>query len=239
MLRFNPFLWSFLLCSFPLFSQVPVSQATDVPFITSLNEAYGTSDKIIHGQAYLPSHPLANNHPFFISSEWVSSTLFIRGEAVADVMLAYNLELDRPVLQYKPGDGSTTYLILSHTRVDSFYLGDHSFASSLALGLKEPQGGYYEQLFTGNISLVQQHEKFFIATYSAVSPNGSYGGRKPALYLIHNGQKTPVSDKRSFLSFFEAHGDAVKNYMRTEKITYKRATPIQLHLLMQYCNALP
>lgn len=239
MLKFTPFLWSFLLWSFPLLSQVPGSQSIDPAFTASLNEAYGTSDKVIHGQAYLPSHPLANNHPFFASPEWISSTLFIRGEAIPDVMLAYNLELDRPVLQYKPGDGSTTYLILSHTRVDSFHLSGHSFASSLALDLKEPKGGYYEQLFTGKINLVQQHEKFFIATYSAVSPNGSYGSRKPALYLIQNGQKTPVPDKRSFRSFFEAHGDAVKDFMRTEKITYKRATPAQLHHLMQYCNALP
>ena len=230
-----------LLLALPGFGQVvnsqAISRAAGEPAALALR--LGADDLLVSGEVYLPEYPKAKGHPYYPDEEWTEGTVYAAGRAFAGVLVKYNLALDRPLLQTRMPDGQRMQLVLVATLVDSFQILGRTFVRANAVDPAASNNGYFEQVYRGKINLLVRHEKYFVATYSSVSPFGSYSTLRSKSYLLTGGQLIPVSDKRAFLDYFAAKKDLIKQYIRQTRIAYPRATYPQLHQLMHYCNALP
>ncbi len=237
---FFPFL--FLLISGNLaHSQTLTSEIVPArqDFSPAISLRLGADDLLVNGEVYLPAHAKANGHPYYPDAEWTAGAVYVKGRTYPGVSLLYDLVLDRPLLRTQLSDGQTVQLILVPALVDSFRIGAHLFVHARAVGLPAEEAGYFEAVYQGKARLLIRHEKHFVATYSNVSPFGSYASLRSRLFLLDAGQLIPVPDKGAFLAHFSYKKDPIKQFLRQHRIRYARATHAQLHQLMQYCDALP
>ena len=199
----------------------------------------GADDLLVNGEVYLPAHPKAKGHPYYPGAEWATGAVYVKGRVYPEVSLLYDLVLDRPLLRTRLRDGQTVQLILLPSLVDSFRIGPHLFVHARAVGLPAPASGYFEEMYRGNHSLLIRHETHFVATYSNVSPFGSYASLRSRSFLLAAGQLVPIPNQRAFLAHFSDKKDPIRQFLRQHRIHYARATHTQLHQLMQFCDVLP
>lgn len=226
-----------MLLVFPGWGQVANYDRGTLPEALALR--LGADDLLVNGEVYLPEYPKAKGDPYYPAAEWTEGAVYVKGKVFSGVSLKYNLPLDRLLLQTRLQNGQSRQIILLETLVDSFQIQDQTFVRVAIGDSATPENAYFEQLYKGTVSLLIQHEKHFVATYSTISPFGSYSTPRSKSYLLAEGQLIPVSGKRDFLNFFASKKDQIKQYLRQNRISYPRATYPQLHQLMHYCNALP
>ena len=116
-----------------LSSTVAFSQAQhDTAFFTAAKayalaeyeRALGTQKRLYNGSRYLaPDHEL-EEHPYFVSPDWLTGSVFYDGELFTDVPLMYDLYKQMLVVEHS---GSGHSLRLLEEKVKHFTIDGHYF----------------------------------------------------------------------------------------------------------------
>lgn len=191
---------------------------------------------LVRGLLYLPRHQKASGHPYYLSEKYLYGGISISNHYFDDVLLKYNIEIDRLILHTDLIDGAPVNIVLNSQTIDSFNIQGRHFINTRILLGKDTLSRFFERIYSNGFSLIVRHYKEFRADYNDKTPHGRFTSNKPRLYLLNQGKLTAVSKKSSLLKYFIAYKKEIKKYIKQNKIKYKRANQWELKKLMKFCH---
>lgn len=197
---------------------------------------YGYNDLLINGTLYMPKYPKAKGTPNFLSSKLFDETiLFIKGEQFYNEALQYDIHLDCFYLNKSTEDGKTGTLKLNQDIIDSVQLGEHLFVKITSFSTEKSELGFVEVIYRGRECFIAKYSRYLEKSYDKENLYGNYSETKTDKYLVKNGKLIPMNSRKAFLNHFSEKKSKLKNFMRKNKIKYRKADPAQLKNLLKYC----
>lgn len=205
--------------------------------VDTTNKFYKASDLLNLGEIYNPEHVYAKGHPYFITDEYTLASLTVNNTSFDKIKARYNIATDQLIIKARVDSGLLVNTVTKEDWVHSFKINEHFFVSVSKLYPDKNVKGYCEQVYKGKQVFFIKYRKKFIDTYNDNTPEGFFSVVKVNKYIYENGIFIPVDSKRSFLKLYKDK-KAIRKFMHDNKINYSRATTVQLHTLMQFCDAL-
>jgi hypothetical protein len=210
------------------------SQA-DSSLYTISNEgkiAVDPGDPVYIGTEHLSYLPSIEGTAYYGSPEWQKGTVVFRQVLYADVYLKYDLVTDELVIRHPNHYSSVT---LFSPRVGSFTLGDKRFVNLAASG--DLENGFYEELSTGRVSLYGKHSKRIEQTVTPTGVEEKFSG-KLDYYLLKDGKYYRIRKEKTLLDLLPDKKAAIKGWLKTSGISYKRDPESALKKIADYYNQL-
>lgn len=243
-LRLSTFCGLLLFVSNTSFGQAPAADSSALATTTTtLNRHYA---RAVGQEAYLYTgveyveyvKPYVRGHQFFGNSEFHDTTVEYNGVAYPAVPMRYDLVLEQLVLD-SPAGGMQMRLL--NERVSRFTMDGHTFVRILADTASRAtlRTGYYDLLVDGPVQLLASRRKSVQETSTPSGLEGEVEARN--FYFIHRGaQYHEVSSANSVVNLFPARKAALRKYIRTQQLKFKKTTrESSIVALVQYLGTLP
>ncbi len=178
----------------------------------------GENARLYNGPEYIRNGTKATGFAFFQSDSMLTGSVSYNGLTYPDLSLYYDLVSDELITYNYAHDA---LIMISKENVDSFSIDGHLFIRFIAGRANEAaiQDGYYEQLSRNEPAVYVRREK------KLPSPSG-YEDPKYKLYNTYylkiNNIFYGVDGKTQLLDLLKDHKDAVKSFIRTNKLNFKK-----------------
>lgn len=217
-----------------------------VPDTTLSNAAQNTIDlysatfteqlRVYSGKEYKDYvRPFKLGHPYFAAGQWSKGVINYDGETYRDVPLLYNLVTDEVIiLSYD----NLSKIALQKDRVRRFSLSNHNFLNipkdSLFSASVSP--GFYDVLAQGKATLLARRTKNIqTAVTSEIEPR-VYS--KDHYYIEIDRSFFPVTNKKLLLEPLKNRKNEVQQYMKQNKLRFKRDPEGTMITVINYYNQL-
>jgi hypothetical protein len=196
------------------------------------------NDEIVNGVLYnFPDKRIVGT-PFLTEQEWNKAIIYKGGRTYTNQLCNYDLVSDRIILKTSPIYNYERYISVNKFQIDSVFFDNKLFVYSGIVDTVKPVKTYYEQIYSGQLSLYRVYEKRFIDMYSSTSPFGKFSELRTKLYVL-NKQFIPLNSKKEFLSLFNSvQRKEVIYYLKAKKINFNKSSNYELENLMIFCNTL-
>ena len=169
------------------------------------------SQHLYNGSEYVPYQPLNEEHPYFLTEEWITGSLKYDGEWFYDVPLLY--DIDREVLvasYYYKG----IKMQLNNTRIDEFTIGAHRFINvKTHLDSIRPGKGFFELMYDGKTDVFVKRTKKLNRRIEGLGEFSEFLESNP-VYLMTQGQLVKINAKRDVLKALSQNKKELKVFIR-------------------------
>jgi hypothetical protein len=205
--------------------------------INDSQNSYSLDDEIINGFVYPVPNSKIQGNPYIID-QWADATVFVNNNAYANLLIKYDLIIDRVVLKADIENGFQRLVELNYFRVDSFLVGNSLFVNSQCILNDENIQTYYEQIYKGKYSLYKDYKKVFIKDYN-ITPYGKYSDLSFKVLLFNKNKLININNSSAFIKCFEREKqNEIKSYLKKNNIKFKDASPKELKQLMEFCTTI-
>ncbi len=213
-------------------SQENYYQKSDI--LKASEEIYGTDDRLASGIYYLPKHPSANGHPYFLNQDWQLATLYIKGNVFSSIPLKYNMEDDRLIIKLIFPKLIAKNILIANRFVDSLRIGKHILHNTQNLNTKN-EIGIAERIQNGEYPVYLKQKIQFTDDYSGKNDFGIYLKPKVQAYILLADTFQAITSKKDFLAYY-SHAKELKSFMRKNRIRFKNASAQKLRNLFRFAN---
>jgi hypothetical protein len=197
-------------------------------------EIYGIDDRLASGTYYLPKHPSAKGHPYFLSQDWQPATLYIKGNVFSSIPLKYNMEDDRLIIKLIYPKLVAKKILITNRFVDSLMIGNHILHNTQNLNTTN-EIGIAERIQNGKRPVYLKQKKQFLEDFSGKNDFGIYPKPKVQAYVLQAGTFHSIKSKKDFLAYY-SHTKELRSYMRKNRIRFKNANAQKLRSLFRFAN---
>jgi hypothetical protein len=173
---------------------------------------------IYHGSKYAVEKKYADGIPFFQTNAILAGTITYQGTLYTPLEFHYDLTMDAVVTDSYLHDDLIT---LASDKIDSFSIGSHVFIHFTNISNGLPKKGFYEQLYSGDPGLYVRREKKF---YYGVGHQESRYVESNYYFIRDKDFFYNINSKADMLNLFNDQGDAMKKYIKTNKLNFKKDT---------------
>ena len=166
---------------------------------------------LYNGIEYSPYRAKDGEHPYWVSSDWLSGSILYHGQPYYDLELQYDIVNDQLILQ-NPWYNSDLQLIKQ--RITSFCLGDKRFINMKHPSL--PLAGFYEVLYDGTTQVICRRTKRAWEEVSTAGISQRFK-EKSTYYLFVNNQYFLVKNKADVLRKFRNQRKELSSHYRKQK----------------------
>jgi hypothetical protein len=210
-----------------LFSQ-STNLLTRIAGLQTLYDSLVQQDlQLVDGKAHTAKYPSGTGHPFFLTNEPVSGTIFMQGQEFSHSFIRYDIFND--ILQiYHFTESGPQIIDLNKNKIDAFSIEGHYF-------INIPIKGFYEVKYKGPVSLLSRYEKEYIDYAS-----GSRGGWEDHLtmYLSSPDGWFRIKGRKSLLNAFGEDHEEMKKYIRKSGISVKLATDEEIIRVIKHSESI-
>ena len=229
-----------LLCGLSAFPQI----LKDTTFISAAiqntanlyHKAIGAQARLYNGSKYLaPDHTL-EQHPYFLSEDWIMGDVFYDGEAFRQVPLMLDLYNGQLITEHY-SSGHAIQLVkekLHHFTIEGHYfekIENDSVAGSL------PQTDFYDILHGGTTKLVAKRQKFIREQIVSNVVERSFDDRN-RYFLFKNGVYFPVKSKSSVLKLMSDRKQEMKKFLKQQPESTTKNRELLMKSLAEYYDTL-
>jgi|AntAceMinimDraft_5_1070358.scaffolds.fasta_scaffold84793_2 hypothetical protein len=183
------------------------------------------SQNLYNGQQYHIYDSQSEEHPFYLSREWVTGSVFYDGQLFDSVPLLYDIVKDQLVVKYTKSFGKVS---LQGEKVSHFYLSEgkstgHTFIR-LEAGQRAGIGmrtGFYDLIYDGTSSVITRRVKVRQQTISDTKVIIGFP-YKEVFYLYARGEYHPVATRKSVLALMADQKRPLNKYLREQKIKFRK-----------------
>lgn len=181
-------------------------------------------------------YQFAEGTPYFITNNWSEGTLKYEGKWYENVPLLYDAAADEVVYLYF---NKISRIKLIKEKVSEFSIQDHHFIqiSSNSPAAKSIAPGFYDQLYAGKISLLAKRAKSIQKTMRQSGEEVRVFD-KDHYYLKKGYEIYPVSNKRSFLRNLSDKRKELLQYIRQNKLSFRKDMEKSMSQTIAYYNQL-
>jgi len=220
----------FIISNLTIQAQEDTSSAT---FLACVEKYYGSSSLLVNGSLYYRENTSAFGSPYFEDGFHIG-TVYINGLAYKEEKIKYNLTKDVLILEKQLNNGALNQIVLSEHTVDSFSINEHLFVSKPMLYADPQKKGYLEKPILNNTKFYFIQNKYFESISSGKYPNGRYLNSSTKVYYKEGTSIQEFNNQKEFLAYFDLPKKAFKNFIRQEKIKFKKVSKAQLIQLIKF-----
>jgi hypothetical protein len=191
---------------------------------------------LYNGSEYYRSPVSTKGFPFFKSENLIEGSVFYDGNLYQHVSLQYDIAKDELVIK---NFQQNAIIKLITQKVTSFTLGHHNFVYILpgnkAAGFMPP--GFYEKLVNSNISVLAKRIKKFSIALNAEDNSSKYSEHN-LYFLQQQDEYYNITDKHSLLVLLNDKKNQLKEYIRDNKISFKKNQEDAIIKIVTYYNQL-
>jgi hypothetical protein len=179
-------------------------------------EAIRHSQHLYNGREYFVYDSPAKDHPFFESETWQESTLTYDRQQYQDIPLLFDIYKEEVIIEQTGVSGP---IKLQNEKLASFSVLNHQFikVDQPNSGLKT---GFYDLIYDGKTQFLVKRIKDRQETV-AVQGVTVHFYPKTKYFLLKGGKYHAVSSKRSILQLLKEHKNALKRYLKENKINFR------------------
>lgn len=203
--------------------------------IARYKKAVGVQARLYNGRKYTPPAQDFDQHPYYLSEDWLMGDVFYDGEFFSEVPLMYDL-LGGTLITEHISSGQPIELVTE--KLNHFTIGGHHFEkleNTPDNGL--PRTGFYDILYDGPTRLVAHREKLQKKEISSNAIEIVYD-EKTRYFLYHGTAYTPVKRKASVLKVLEGKKAELKRFARKNRTTFAFNRELLLKKLAAYYDTL-
>jgi hypothetical protein len=169
--------------------------------------------------------PTDNEHPYFLSKDWKSSTIWYDGGMYENIPSLYDAHRDEIIILYHNGIKD---IQLIKYKVEKFKLDQKLFVH-----LKDGKipVGFYEHAYDGDVSVFVKHQKILLETISGLTIKRSFD-EKERVYLFTKGNYHIIRTKKSALKVLNLKSKDIPKHTLPRK--FKNNKALYVTLLAQY-----
>lgn len=230
----------FAISSTAVFSQL----ASDTTFLYEAiqnaaqlyQRAIGSQAKIYNGSRYPASDDSVEEHPFFLSDDWLTGEAFYDGELFKNIPLMYDIVRSSLVTEHV-SSGHPIQLI--GAKLKRFSFAGHYFEKieNKSVGGSLPKTDFYEILYQGKTKVIALHQKIvreLIESRALVT----YFPEKTRYFVFKNGIYFQVNSKASAIKILKDEKHALKRFLKANKIVFSLDRESSLKRMAQFYDSL-
>jgi hypothetical protein len=190
---------------------------------------------LYNGTVYNYFSAKTEGHQFLEGETFFKGSVTIGDKTYKDLYLNYDIYNQEVLLRIEL-DRTSKIIALPKERVSEFTIGNRSFVV-----LHDQQWEYSIYEITGNMELAMLYrwnKNIKVSSKSEVY-NYFYTSAKRNMFLLRPSGLTKIKGKRDFLNAFEDDEKAaLKRYMRTNKIRFRKMEQSEMKALINYASTL-
>jgi hypothetical protein len=187
-------------------------------------------NQLYNGGDYLDYRPLKDEHPYYISEDWITGSVQYNNEQYDDVSLLYNIHTD-DIITEQPS--SAIMIKLIRDKVQSFSIEGHQFV--MIKDSKDLSTGFYDQLCSGKVNLYAKRIKDFQETISGAELQRIFT-EKNRYYLYKDGHYYSIKSKKSILTVLGDRKKELNQFIRQNHIHVRQNREAAFIKLTEYYN---
>lgn len=178
-----------------------------------------SQSKLYNGSKYpLNYESIEGEHPFFSSEDWIMGDVLYDGELFTQVPLMYDIVSSNLITEHFP-TGHAIQLVWGKLR--HFSIAGHRFEKieNESVGSSLPRTDFYDILYRGPTKVIAQHVKIKRVRIEGLEVQTSFPA-KTRYYIFKNGVFFHVQSKASVLKVLKNEKQALKKFLKTNRIFF-------------------
>lgn len=207
-------------------------------YVVSLHEkALGPQSRLFNGSRYAEPEFTYDQHPFFLSEDWLTGAIAYDGEYFEDVLLMFDLMNQAVVTEHGPS-GHAIQLVPS--KIGHFSIAGRNFVNidNASVQHSLPSSGFYEVLYDGRSQLIARRQKIRHEKVESLEVIVTYESRS-RYFILLNGVYFPVRSKGSMLKLMDDKRPDLKRALKQQGIDFRRNREVALISLATHYDSLP
>ena len=197
--------------------------------------AVKTQMHLYNGSQYLDYDPIEEEHPYFVDSDWSNGWIIYDNERYDNTPLLYNINNDKIVAEHYAG----AFIDLIATKVTAFHIHGHTFrrlmpADDKRGGITE---GFYDILYDGKVKIIAKRTKKFVQVVQLHEYENSFE-EKEHYYIVRDQNFFTVRSKKNALDILGDQKQALRQFIRTNKLSFKKQREQVLIKMAAYYDTL-
>jgi hypothetical protein len=180
---------------------------------------------LYNGSDYGEYIPLKDEHPFYLSDDWIYGSVTYDGQYYDNIMLQYDIASDQLVIE---SHMYGTQIQLIKSRVHSFTLEDRKFVNIDSSSMK----GFYEVLYDGETKVLAKRIKRLQERVSSSEITREFE-EKNKYYMLVNGEYVVVRNKKSVLKVLRGHKKELQQKYQAKNSDAKKQPERQIVILAE------
>jgi hypothetical protein len=216
--------------------QADTSKPLEAEMVVLYNQIFTPQLHLYNGKEYRGYNTrFSENTPYFVNSSLFNGTVIYDGSSYQDVPMQYDMVADDLIiLNYN----KISKIRLIKDKVRSFTMLGHTFInlppdSVASTGLAE---GFYDLLYIGKTSVLARRTKNIQTFYASTTETKVFS--KDQYYVRKNGKYFSVSSKSSFLNQLSDKKKEIKQYIKDNRIKFRKNFENAMVKIMGYYNQL-
>lgn len=164
-------------------------------------------------------YSLKDTHPFFETNSLKNGSVLYDGVLFKDVPVMYDIVKDQVVINDPFGVYKIT---LINERISEFSIETHRFVRLTEDEKNVVSTGFYEVLYDGSVTAYKKNLKKLKEETSMIEGLKRYTVEADLFYLKKDGKFYSISSKSNFLSLMKDHKTEVAQYIRKNKLSFKK-----------------
>ncbi|MEO5595450.1 MAG: hypothetical protein ABIR15_22640 [Chitinophagaceae bacterium] len=191
---------------------------------------------IYNGIEYLRTGHGVKGTPFFASDSLQNGGIFYDGRLYENIPLYYDLVTDDVVIN---NYAQNNQIKLVPEKVNYFYILQHLFIRITADSLLPSfiTTGFYEKLYDGKLSVFARHQKIPRLSINASDNDARYAAYNYYFVLLKN-TFYRTDNKSDFLSVMDDKKDAIRKYIKDNKINFNKNREASMVKIAEYYSQL-
>jgi hypothetical protein len=178
------------------------------------NRAMEGNFHIYNGSQYAAYQSQTEEHPYFLSDEWVYGNVLYDGEWFHNMPMLFDIEKEQLIVSYY---FKGIKMQLNSQRVGQFSWQGHQFTNyqlNDSLGLDK---GFYEILYNGPTRVVAKRKKTYIEEITGTELIKRFK-ETTQYYVLRNGQYVKAGTKKNALTLLKDRKKELKAFIRRNRL---------------------
>jgi hypothetical protein len=173
------------------------------------------------------------SHPFFNTDRYRPGSLLLNGETYDSITINYDIFDQQLTLQYPGNSGQDLKVVLNREMIDHFQIDGLTFR---LMSFPETGSSFFQVLSSSDMSCFLLWKKTLSRSTASGNTSYKYSKQSREVYLQREGRLYVVRSRSSFTSIYdEAYRKEIKEFLRREKIRFRKASNEKLGELMNFC----
>lgn len=185
--------------------------------------------QLYNGGDYVDYRSQNDEHPYFISEDWITGSIQYDRQQYDDISLLYNIYTDQVIIEQS---SSTIMVQLIRDKVQTFSLNGHQF---IMLEIKDLPKGFYDQLCNGKVNVFAKRIKNFQETISSSQIHRDFI-EKSRYYISKDGHYYQVKSKKSVLNVLSDRKRDLNQFIRQNHLRFRKNREAAIIKLAEFYN---
>ena len=204
--------------------------------VSLYSSSIGGQTILYTGSEYGTPQTRDDQHPFFLSDDWIFGTVSYRGQDYENVPLLYDIRADQLVTE---NYYNAEEIVLVSEKLGEFTIDVHRFIriQNEDVGYSLPATGFYQVLYDGPSRTLARHQKTLTEDIESHAVKIGYD-EKTRYFIFRGGGYVIIRSRRALLNAFHDQKAALKQFLKKNKLYFRKDPANTLTKVVPYYDTL-